>query len=215
MPHGTPMVDILENCATGAGCTFYKFSQVALIHDLDAGADDPGRDGICYGLAVTWLERHAKGKGDSFFNEVKAWQASSLLDRSRLIYANQKNHNIWQSMTGLQAATAKDGTTKKHEYVIGGGADESTALANWFAAAMGTRYFLLHVKKHSMAAMGSKTGKLHFFDPNSGVATSSNSSQMAAFLLAYFTDEKVNGAYKGMSNLRPNAMLIEAEKFKK
>ena len=73
------------------------------------------------------------------------------------------------------------------------------ALTDWFCAAKGTRYFLLHTKGHTMAAVGSKFGTLRFFDLNSGVVSTRYRKHLANFMHNYFNDEDIKPHYKASS----------------
>lgn len=209
MPENRPVVDIMRAYATANGCTAEAFSQVAVIGTTTMKGNDWGINGICYGLAVAWLEAIKNGKEGGFLDDTRTWTTSNAFARSHLIWRNQRSTGTWQKLVGLTPAVDSDGAEKSKTFPL---TDQGMLeFAHWLSGSGGTRYFLVHVAGHSMAAAGSALGKLKFFDPNGGVVSATWSSSMAAFLKAYFNNEKIYGAYfpcKGQYR-------IEVEKFKK
>ncbi len=167
-----------------------------------------GENGICYGLAVAWLDAVVAGEQDGFLDNVQGPE-SSLINRAHLLYqlqAETAETDGWLRLTRL--VPAKDGNdehkTKKVAF------DQLHALANWLKSAARTRYFLLNVQNHAMAAVGSATNSW-FFDPNGGVVQTRFASKLGAFFAHYFGNEKIRNAYKNNGHDH----FILAEKYKK
>jgi hypothetical protein len=202
-------LDAMAAAAQSTGCTHVKFEQITLIESIAAYTDDndQGKHGICYGLSVCWLERMKERKDASFFTDLanldfnnKASPGVALLNRARQVYIMQKDvfkevavksqPLKWQKLVGLEAAE-EDGESKTGYYYM----DDMEKLTTWFGKSMGTRYFMVHVPKHSMAASGSKLGAVEFFDPNAGVLQATRSSTLAKGLTAYFSTPAIKKAY--------------------
>lgn len=167
---------------------------------------DQGGGGICYGLAVTWLESKLKGTSSAFLHNANQVMSSPIFARSNLIWTNQNNKKMWQDLTGLRPAMDEDGTAKEKMFDI----DEMSQFTSWLSSSVSSRYFLVHVPGHTMGACGSKMGKVEFFDPNGGIASSMHASRLAACLTKYFKADEVK-SYK--TPVR-NRLILTVEKYK-
>jgi hypothetical protein len=204
-------INAMTGAAAASRCTYTPFSQVQLLDLIGAAmspiAADAGGSGICFGLAVAWLEQKIKGEQANFVAHTNAFQTSPIASRSHLFWRNQ-NDDMWKKLAGLSAAKDEEGSEKTRLFDMSEGAAEFT---NWLAAARGTRYFMVGVPGHAMAAYGSRTGTVAFFDPNAGIVSSMSSSRLAACLSAYFAVEKIKNAYKRSPQ---NRVVLDAKKFK-
>ena len=206
MPTGP---EIMKAAADASGCSHQPYSQMVSLQGAGVGADMAGGRGICFGLAVTWLEAQMAGTGGDFANSAGDWQGSNVFARSHLMWTNQLS-SMWTKLAGLKAATEKDGSSK-FKFFDAGDESEIKRLADWLGGASGSRYFMLSIThKHAMAACGSQTGKLKFFDPNSGTMSSRFASKLAKGMLAYFSDPTIKNAYKNNTN----RVVLDVDKFK-
>ena len=206
MPTGP---EIMKAAAVASGCSHQPYSQMDSLQRAGVDADMQGGKGICFGLAVTWLESQMAGTGGDFARKAGDWQGSAVFARSHLMWINQ-NSEMWSKLAGLKAATDKDGDSKFAYFDAGDEADMKK-LADWIGNANGSRYFMLSIThKHAMAACGSRTGELKFFDPNSGTMSTRFAGKLAKGMLAYFSDPKIKNAYKN----RTNRVELDVTKYK-
>jgi hypothetical protein len=195
---------IMGRYARANNCNHSPYNQMT-----DLGIDR----GICYGLAVCWLKSVCDGERENFFRDVRV-NNSDMHRRAHGYWETQRETN-WQQETGFYQAQGKTVSKKFHaKDEEGFEEDNMVALANWFSAARGTRYFLLHVggqtTGHTMAATGSRLGKLRFFDPNGGVADTVFANRLGSFMNAYFNDDRIKEHYKSPAGY----VQVNAEKFK-
>lgn len=206
------VVEIMAGAAQAAGCDHIPFSQETdLVSKMrsEGGLDGAGfgANGICHGLAVTWMEHVRKGGEDAdFIRNAVNWKDSPIAARSHLIYRNQKNIAQWSKLTGFKTAMDEDGKEKIREYDLTEA--EMKLFTAWTSAAIGTRYFVADVKKHSMAAVGSIAGKVRFFDPNGGIVSARSAAAVGRCLYSFFSDEKIKKHYSGAG------AFLSVQKFK-
>jgi hypothetical protein len=201
----------MSAAATANSCSYSSYSQVqeiAKMNNIQAGLIPAaaGGGGICYGLAVAWLERKLKGGSDKFLSDARDWK-SDVFPRSHLFWANQQN-DMWKTLTGLSAAQNENGGDKKKNFEC---PDETSDFVEWIGGSLKTRYFLVHTPGHCMAACGSKTGKLEFFDPNAGIVSSMIASRLVGCLNQYFGAAPMRTAYQTSPF---NRVILKVEKFK-
>jgi hypothetical protein len=204
-------INAMTAAAAASGCTYTPFSQGRLLERIGDAlapiADDDGGNGICFGLAVAWLEQKIKGEQANFVAHTNAFQNSPIASRSHLFWRNQ-NDDMWKTLAGLSAAKDDEGSDKTRNFTMD---EDAAAFTSWLAAARRTRYFMVGVPKHAMAAYGSKMGTVAFFDPNAGIVSSMSSSRLAACLSAYFAVDKIKNAYKRSPQ---NRVILDVKKFK-
>ncbi|RNF29280.1 hypothetical protein NM04_18735 [Massilia aurea] len=222
-------VRIMTPIARDARCDYQPFAQMALLDRVQAGrgALADGAGGVCYGLAVAWLETMAKKDGD-FLDQVADLEHSSTFYRAYTAHRHQE-------VFGAISTSGKwfDGDPYAHDtahrdqffgraaltqgYLVDAGKSRSFGLSlagmkafcAWISAAFDKRFFMVSVPGHAMAAIGSRAGKNSFFDPNCGVVSSSSSSALAACLYDYFSNATIKTRYRG------DAMdWLTAEKYK-
>lgn len=221
---------IMAPIAQKHGCTFQPFSQMVLLKAAEGKTGGPlvdGANGICHGLAVAWLESMKRGDGE-FIGEVSDLQNSALFYRAYMAYRHQETYGMISTSGSFQQGAQRDyakrgeffgkkaieqtkalkDTGKEKEFGANSGGMRS--FVEWLMAATGKRYFLLHVPKHAMAAVGSKFGTCHFFDPNCGIVSSSSSKALAGCLTEFFSNDKIKTVYQ--NNGAPDWMTVE--KFK-
>ncbi len=197
--------DMMQEAASANKCDCESFDQMKVITTTTMGDQDAGSKGICYGLSVAWLEHRRDGKeSKSFLDDAKNWAISSAFARSHLIWINQNNTDAWQKLTQFKPATDKEGDQKEETFHLGI-ENDMRKLAGWVAGALGTRYFLVQVPGHTMAACGAKTGVIEFFDPNGGVVGSKSSSSLGDCLFQYFMNQRVKETY---------GVTLNVEKYK-
>lgn len=209
MPEARKPTEIMADIAAQNGCTSEPYSQIAVLKNvLIPGMK--GGDGICHGLSVAWLEAIKNGRDGGFLHEASQnWSTGQAFARSYHIWNMQFQEEQWQKLVGLTPALDQDNLEKEKEFQI----DQQSMLlfAHWLRAGIGTRYFLISVKGHAMAAAGSSTGKLKFFDPNAGVVTTKSASNLANFLSAFLNNELMRSHYFPYKNGR----RIGVKKLKK
>ncbi|MEJ1407574.1 MAG: YopT-type cysteine protease domain-containing protein [Candidatus Sedimenticola sp. (ex Thyasira tokunagai)] len=181
--------------AKSNGCSYSSFNQMQVINEAPANIGQRG-GGICYGLAVTWLESKLKGNSEGFLDNAKDIEGSSIFARSHLFWRNQDTA-MWKQLTGLS-------------YVENKKFDETKTFANWISGSFGMRYFLVHVRGHTMAACGSMFKGVEFFDPNAGIVSSRRSNNIAKCLSDYFATEKIKEAYEAHPQ---NRVILNVERF--
>ncbi|NEX64814.1 YopT-type cysteine protease domain-containing protein [Noviherbaspirillum galbum] len=197
--------EVFQNAAFQNNCNFSAYGQMDAINAHGVGRDEGG-GGICYGLSVVWLESKMKGTSSAFLHDANQVMSSPVFARSNLIWKNQRNKKMWQELTGLRPAMDKNGAEKQRTFEL----EEMAAFTAWLSSSAGSRYFLVHVPGHTMGACGSKMGKVEFFDPNGGIASSMHASRLAACLTKYFQADEVK-SYK--TPVR-NKLILTVEKYK-
>lgn len=221
---------IMAPIAQKHGCNFQPFSQMVLLKAAEGKVGGPlveGANGICHGLAIAWLESMKRGDGD-FIGEVSDLENSPLFYRAYMAYRHQATYGMMSTSGSFQPGVKPDydkragffgskaveqtkllkDTGKEKEF--GGNSGGMRSFVEWLMAATGKRYFLLHVPRHAMAAVGSKFGTCHFFDPNCGVVSSSSSKALAACLTEFFSDDKIKTVYRNTGG----SDWLRVEKYK-
>ena len=248
---GAPSINPPELMAAAAKafqCKHLSYRQKLIIEksSLHGKTYDEGGNGICYGLAVTWLE---EVKRNNLKQTPRFLAAISVPDgvaftRAHAIFGMQQESPTWQKMTGLTpAAVKKDdsrwtgddpspgktdmtanrpyedksagegkGGPKRQEYYLS--QEDMKKFTTWLAAAWGTRYFLVHVKGHAMAACGSRRGELAFFDPNGGVVISNAGDNLAKCIRQYLKQMEQNRLYCGLNPSRIHDIQMIVDKLK-
>lgn len=206
------------------------FAQIDLIMRLifNDQLEERYRNGICRGLSMTWLSRVKAGRGAAFVESL---------------YADPPSQALLQLVTGFQrlqdTAEAHEALARENrlESCIDGHGDQKTKtfcsrllpeqtggnelpldeLGKWMTATVAPRYFLIRVNRHAMAAVGSKTGELQFFDSNGGIVRTKKVNKMVEFLKAYFRIQRIENSYKG--GIPPvvdnqNRVLMKVYKYK-
>ena len=209
------VVELMTEAARASNCDHKAFSQMLPVRASGLAADNGG-GGICYGLSVVWLEEkfkkamtsHNLGKKASApFLADAADHGSKVFARSHLFFTNQLSTD-WHAQTGLTPAKDESGTPKSRSFGV---PDELGKFADWLCAAAGERYFLVHVRGHTMAAVGSRVGRLQFFDPNGGIVSTRFKSRLVTCLTTYFANQKIKEAYREVGT---NRLRLTVEKFR-
>jgi hypothetical protein len=201
-------MEILKAAATASGCGYERFSQRAVLNGAGVPAGAEGANGICFGLAVVWLESKLKRQQDVLLDAYFP-RSSGVFSRAHLLWAGQDSA-MWKSMTGLTEATQSDGSAKSKDFDCG--ADELPAFCNWLASSRSERYFVVKTPTHAMAACGSRDGPLEFFEPNGGLVSSRTAGNLSACLASYFSDALIKDKYKQQPQ---NRVVLQVAKFKK
>lgn len=197
------MADEMKTAAAAAKATFTpRPGQVKLLQNVAAlRAIAGGASGICYGLAWVWMEAKAKGQTDALWGAIGSNQEKPNTLKAARIYADTQRlaDKYDQSAALCHLKVARDGEDehKTRSGLLCNLPEDMLVLANWMAAAKGTRYFLIEtgVSGHAMAGSGSKFGNLEFYDPNFGVVSCFKASTMAKFFSAYFAKARIKEAY--------------------
>ena len=190
--------------ARTANCNYRPFNQMELLQSIGYNIDYSPPGGLCYGLSTRWLYRKSKNTGTTFLDDVRVWdrrpdfQASAALQQVQLQHLDDKE--MLYSAINLQLARDSSGNEKEETFNLPQHDGQAAAIkfAEWIAKSATRRYFLVSVPRHRMAAVGSRFGKLEFFDPNGGIVTTRSTSHMAQFLHAYFNREDVKRAYRSI-----------------
>lgn len=207
-------VKLMKPIAEKQGCGYVPFGQSKLIQEVETTvctALGEGHNGICYGLAVAWLEAlHKSSDSSAFVKDVSDLENSATFYRSYCAYRHQETYKFLNSgvMSGenygakdkffgvgaiQQNGILKDTNKSKTFAATSGGMDE---LAAWLCASLSKRYFMLSVKGHAMAAIGSKAGQCSFFDPNAGIIYSMSKSKIAKSMFSFFSLQKIRDLYR-------------------
>lgn len=221
-------VRIMTPIASQAGCHYQPFSQKVLLEGVQekvvqlggapvkVGRLQDGADGVCYGLAVAWLETMQR-KGGDFIAQVADLESSSLFYRAYVafrhqdIYAAISTSGTWQDgdvhrgdrsgadqFFGIAAMTQNsrlvDAGKARSFGLSRGGMD---AFCAWLGASFDKRYFMLSVPRHAMAAIGSRSGRYSVFDPNCGIVSALSPRTLAGCLHRYFSDPTIKSLYRG------------------
>jgi len=207
-------VKLMKPIAEKQGCSYVPFGQMKLIHEVETKVKTTlgeGHTGVCYGLAVAWLEAlHNSSDSSTFVKDVSDLENSATFYRSYCAYRHQEtykslnsgvlsgeNYGAKDKFFGVgaiqQNGILKDTNKSKEFAATSGGMDE---LAAWLCASLSERYFMLHIKGHTMAAIGSKAGQCSFFDPNAGIIYSMNKSKIAKSMLSFFSSQQIKNVYR-------------------
>lgn len=233
-------VKIMTPIASEAGCHYQPFSQMVLLDGVQkkevqldgkperVGPLEHGAGGLCYGLAVAWLET-AQRKGGDFIAQVADLKSSATFYRAYMAYRHQdlygriSTSGTWQDgavhRSDWSAADKFFGAaamTQNSRLVDAGKArsfglsrSDMEALCVWLGASIDKRYFMLSVPRHAMAAIGSRSGRYSVFDPNCGIVSSLSPRTLAGCLHRYFSDTTIKTLYLG-----GDANWLTATKFK-
>lgn len=209
------VVQMMTEAAEQNNCSYKAFSQMVPVTAAGLAPDDGG-GGICYGLAVVWLEEKLKAnmKSGTLGNKTSATflanannHGSQVFARSHLFFKNQLSGD-WQEQTGLSPAKDEGGTAKRKVF---NAAYDLGEFCDWLCAALGDRYFLIHVRGHTMAAVGSSLGRIQFFDPNGGIVSTRFKSRMVGCLTTYFANDRIKESYRTVGT---NRLDLAVEKFR-
>ncbi|MGF1525751.1 MAG: YopT-type cysteine protease domain-containing protein [Candidatus Competibacterales bacterium] len=195
------MPNEFDAAATSNRCNVtVNFSQVNLLEKASAisqAVDNPS--GICWGLAFVWMEYKAKNAYNKFFQDVNAWEDKATTLKAAGLYGivqmKSNKLELAASNCGLTIAKDKEGDIKQKYGLSTSDEKDMKTLANWMSAAMGERFFFIETGGHAMAASGSKTLNLEFFDPNFGVVSVWNAGNMAGFFTDFFKQQRIRNAY--------------------
>jgi Yersinia/Haemophilus virulence surface antigen len=231
VPPLIPLVNRLASAARTHKCSYSRFRQLDYVDQLQG---QPGAGGVCYGLAVTWLETKLRIDSTDSYTDYfnRPWITDSqvgnrngglMFQRSLLFFGQQNADAVhWQTETGLMPARDGDGSHKQKTFEY---PNQLSDFVTWLGKAKGTRYFLVHMNPprgtdqtgHTMAAYGSKTGKMEFFDPNAGIV----GTRLHGRLLGCLNDFLSAPQYNVYRRRRPNAgdltqpyLFLDVEKFK-
>jgi len=228
VPPFISLVDRLTAAARANKCSYSRFRQIDYVDQLEG---QPGAGGICYGLAVTWLETKMQiDSTDSYTNyfnrpwvtdnQVENRNGCLIFQRSLLFFGQQNAAAAqWQAQTGLMPALDGDGSHKQRTFQY---PNQLSDFVTWLGKARGTRYFLAHMNPargpgHTMAAHGSKTGKMEFFDPNAGIVGTRLHSRLRGCLQDFLSAPQYD-IYKrrrqNAGDLAPSYLFLDVEKFK-
>ncbi|WP_137937479.1 YopT-type cysteine protease domain-containing protein [Chitinivorax sp. B] len=195
------MPNEMQDAARASGCNYIaEFKQGLLLPKhpaLTAAIDNPS--GICWGLAFVWMEYKTKKSHERFFVDIEqVGEKATLLKAAglyRIVQMKADKLERAAATCGLSPAKDDDGEIKGKHSLRVSDEDDMRTLAKWLSASMGTRYFLIETSGHAMAACGSKTGALEFFDPNFGVVSCWSSNTMAAFFSVFFNHQRIKDNY--------------------
>ncbi len=189
----------MSRAARRNGCSFIPFDQGRLIDKAPAYIPPPGGgDGICYGLAVAWLEASLKNTSFNFTANARNYMGSNVFARAHLFWCNQRNSQMWKDLTGLSYLDDK---------VV----YDMRALTRFVGGALRKRYCLIKLPGHSMAAWGSIPSGVTFFDSNSGIVYSANKESIAQCLHEYFYAPTLQTLY---NQLPQDKVTFLIERFK-
>lgn len=227
-------VKIMTPIARAAGCAYQPFAQMKLLASVQTQTErhfslEHGANGVCYGLSVAWIEATMRNNAN-FLDQVADIKDSSMFYRAYMAHRHQQGYR-GLSTSGIWSphATHKVDDKSHHEFfgdaalVQGTGLRHTeksrsfalthagmAALCTWICAASEKRYFMVSVPKHAMAAIGSRTGKISFFDPNCGIVSSWSARALAKCLFGYFNHPTIKTEYKDVGD----SDWLSAEKFK-
>jgi len=233
-------VRVMTPIAAELGCHYQPFAQMVLLGGVQAkvvwrdGKDAPvgqlqhGAGGICYGLAVAWLET-AQRKGGDFITQVADLESSPMFYRAYVAHRHQQTYGristsgIWYDDgahgNDWSAADPFFGTAAmtQNSRLVDAGKERSFGLSQggmeafcaWLGASVNKRYFMLSIPGHAMAAIGSRSGRYSVFDPNCGIVSSLSPRTLATCLHRYFSHARIKPRYHGTS-----ADWLTAKKFK-
>lgn len=195
------MPNEMQDAVQATGCKLVRaFSQVQLLQKYPAvstAVDNPS--GICWGLAFVWMEYKSKKSHERFFVDLdNLGEKATLLKAAglyRIVQAQPNKLSVAAASCGLQASLDDSGDAKSKYSLSVSESSDMQALAQWLGSAMGNRFFLIESDGHAMAASGSKTGSLEFFDPNFGVVGCWSSNTMASFFSDFFKRPRISQNY--------------------
>lgn len=132
--------------------------------------------GACYGLSLNWLKNAAQGKADDqFVDSFKDWKNDSTFLRTMgLQYIEQVKDANESDFIALQRLLPMVGF-RPPSFDRGGKMDcrsypEFARMLSGLLVAPGEQYILLLTDTHAMALRKDRTGQVHFFEPNMGIA---------------------------------------------
>lgn len=175
-------VDEVKGMSSECNCSYKPFSQSDFFKD-----DSRYTFGMCFGIALSWIE--AKFKGSDFF-EFNAIDKDLIISRQALQYPGQLNEGNFL----LSRCCDGNGDVKCKDFTICSNGDEINDLLAWVTPLFKNRYFLVSSGRHQMAIINTFFGRCVFFDPNCG-EVSGSVSNMRNFLFRFFRSEKVKSAY--------------------
>lgn len=192
------VIEIMKAAAQASGCDYSPYNQMAPIAAGALPANDGG-GGICFGLAVTWLEMKLKeALTDRESRSRKEWvqransHQTSVFAESHL-YWREQNGDLWKERTGLRPATKADGSGQVTFDMADGGC---LPFCKHIGSTLKQGYYLVEIPGHAMAACGNKLGRVQFFDPNAGIVGTFFASKLEKCLSAYFADAFIKTNYK-------------------
>ncbi len=190
---------ILRLSARHNGCSsFIPFGQGSVIANTPTRITPQGGGrGICFGLSVAWLEAHLKNTSVNFTADAQNYLGSNVFSRAHLFWENQ-NSPMWLRLTGLKFIDNEE-------------FDDMQEFTDFVNGSLRTRYCLVKVRKHAMAACGSLLGGITFFDPNAGIVHTSTSRNMARCLSEYFSDLQIKTMYQRVPQ---NRVILNVDRFK-
>ena len=131
-----------------------------------------------------------------------------FVDQPRLGEAPSKQDEILQALSFYHARDEED--ERKTREIRTSNEEELRKFTKWISSTRAKRYYFIHLRKHAMGLTGSWGGPYKFFDPNGGIVTSRDVSQMGKFMKDYFVDSPMRQNYE----FGRGAVCFEVEKIK-
>lgn len=203
-------IPAMTAAAQANNCAYTVFSQSILVESVAQanGGYFDGRAGVCFGLAITWLESRMRGEDDEdYVLNTFTFMESNHYARSHLMWKNQRS-DMWEKLASLKPA----GGVKTFILSQEAHTEEVGKLVRWIRNSSGERFFLLSTHNHALAAYKSPNGRLEFFDPNAGIVSSGDVDQLITCLDTYLDTQRIRESY-GVVNV--NRITFEVQKFKK
>ncbi|MDR3560822.1 MAG: YopT-type cysteine protease domain-containing protein [Negativicutes bacterium] len=150
------------------------------------------RDGVCYGLCISYIALHAKGINFGSVREQKpTWMFVDGLQR-----AYDNFHDFRAGFSRFVPEWARVSASLAGLRVLGcnqGVGPSYIEISNALRAHQGGA--LLAIGRHACAVFKEKDGRVRFFEPNYGQATFVAWNSFIAFLSCFLHDHKIERQY--------------------